>query len=108
MSVYASREYLPFSSPSLFVTNLTWCLGGTESQPLQQHQGMAAQDEKDPRLARISSSIRVIPDFPKKGFLLSLVGFEASLGFVDLALSRGFFLDGRDFVSGYNDVASRY
>jgi len=30
---------------------------------------MAAEDGQDPRLARISSAIRVIPDFPKPGIM---------------------------------------
>ncbi|KAJ0963425.1 hypothetical protein J5N97_028547 [Dioscorea zingiberensis] len=30
---------------------------------------MASQDDSDPRLARIASSIRVIPDFPKPGIM---------------------------------------
>ncbi|OAY51014.1 adenine phosphoribosyltransferase 1 isoform X2 [Manihot esculenta] len=67
--------------------------GGTESQPLQQHQGMAAQDEKDPRLARISSSIRVIPDFPKKGILFQdittlLLDTKAFKDTIDLFVDR--------------------
>ncbi|XP_068312680.1 adenine phosphoribosyltransferase 1, chloroplastic-like isoform X1 [Pyrus communis] len=32
-------------------------------------EAMAAEDGQDPRLARISSAIRVIPDFPKPGIL---------------------------------------
>ncbi|KAF2324276.1 hypothetical protein GH714_011561 [Hevea brasiliensis] len=66
--------------------------GGTESQPLP-NQGMAAQNEKDPRLARISSSIRVIPDFPKKGVLFQdittlLLDTEAFKDTIDLFVER--------------------
>ncbi|CAN6583114.1 unnamed protein product [Malus baccata var. baccata] len=32
-------------------------------------EAMAAEDGQDPRLARISSAIRVIPDFPKPGIM---------------------------------------
>lgn len=40
-----------------------------------QVRAMAAEDGKDPRLARISSAIRVIPDFPKPGTCCLLFNF---------------------------------
>ncbi|XP_057986879.1 adenine phosphoribosyltransferase 3 isoform X2 [Hevea brasiliensis] len=66
--------------------------GGNELQPLQ-NQGMAAQDEKDPRIARISSSIRIIPDFPKKGILFQdittlLLDTKAFKDTIDLFVDR--------------------
>ncbi|XP_009354102.2 LOW QUALITY PROTEIN: adenine phosphoribosyltransferase 1, chloroplastic [Pyrus x bretschneideri] len=40
-----------------------------KSEALKVEASMAAEDGQDPRLARISSAIRVIPDFPKPGIL---------------------------------------
>lgn len=34
---------------------------------MTNQQQMASQDERDPRISKISSVIRVIPDFPKPG-----------------------------------------
>ncbi|KDP41633.1 hypothetical protein JCGZ_16040 [Jatropha curcas] len=64
----------------------------SKSQPLQV-RGMAGQDEKDPRIERISSSIRVIPDFPKKGILFQdittlLLDTRAFKDTIDLFVER--------------------
>lgn len=43
-----------------------WLVSDSETVQVQE---MATEDAQDPRLARIASSIRVIPDFPKPGAL---------------------------------------
>ncbi|GKV20078.1 hypothetical protein SLEP1_g30250 [Rubroshorea leprosula] len=54
---------------------------------------MASQDDRDPRIARISSAIRVIPDFPKKGILFQdittlLLDIKAFRDTIDLFVER--------------------
>ncbi|XP_068312679.1 adenine phosphoribosyltransferase 1, chloroplastic isoform X2 [Pyrus communis] len=54
---------------------------------------MAAEDSRDPRLARISSAIRVIPDFPKPGILFQdittlLLDTKAFKDTIDLFVER--------------------
>lgn len=57
---------------------------------------MASQDDADPRLARIASSIRVIPDFPKPGILFQDI--------TTLLLQPKLFRDTIDlFVERYKD-----
>lgn len=41
----------------------------SDSEPAQVQEMAAEDDAQDPRLARIASAIRVIPDFPKPGAL---------------------------------------
>ncbi|XP_034208049.1 adenine phosphoribosyltransferase 1 isoform X2 [Prunus dulcis] len=58
-----------------------------------QVRAMAAEDGKDPRLARISSAIRVIPDFPKPGILFQdittlLLDTKAFKDTIDLFVER--------------------
>ncbi|GLT93575.1 hypothetical protein SLE2022_113640 [Rubroshorea leprosula] len=54
---------------------------------------MAAQGDQDPRIARISSAIRVIPDFPKKGIMFQdittlLLDTKAFRDTIDLFVER--------------------
>ncbi|KAM0937425.1 putative adenine phosphoribosyltransferase [Dioscorea sansibarensis] len=59
-------------------------------------RSMASQDDADPRLARIASSIRVIPDFPKPGILFQDI--------TTLLLQPKLFRDTIDlFVERYKD-----
>ncbi|KAM1246885.1 hypothetical protein ACFX13_043825 [Malus domestica] len=56
-------------------------------------EAMAAEDGQDPRLARISSAIRVIPDFPKPGILFQdittlLLDTKAFKDTIDLFVER--------------------
>ncbi|XP_050363110.1 adenine phosphoribosyltransferase 1-like [Argentina anserina] len=58
-----------------------------------QVQKMAAEDAQDPRLARIASSIRVIPDFPKPGIMFQdittlLLDTQAFKDTIDLFVER--------------------
>jgi len=68
-----------------------------------------AKDEQDPRLERISSAIRVIPDFPKPGFL-SLLPFSHNHLFSFPSFNNFFYpafvVCLRNFVSGHNNAAS--
>ena len=58
----------------------------------------------DDRIARIASTSRVIPDFPKPG---QAPGFWSSILEYMIELELIFRKNvGRDFVSGYNDVAA--
>ncbi|EEF52294.1 adenine phosphoribosyltransferase 1 [Ricinus communis] len=77
------RNYPP-ARPSLRCS-----AGGSDSQ----NQKMAAQDDKDNRIERISSSIRVIPDFPKPGILFQdittlLLDTKAFKDTIDLFVER--------------------
>ncbi|XWS21282.1 hypothetical protein CRYUN_Cryun30bG0042300 [Craigia yunnanensis] len=54
---------------------------------------MASQDEQDPRISKISSAIRVIPDFPKPGILFQdittlLLDTKAFRDTIDLFVER--------------------
>lgn len=54
---------------------------------------MASQGGQDPRLAKIASSIRVIPDFPKPGIMFQdittlLLNPEAFKDTIDLFVER--------------------
>ncbi|XP_044511597.1 adenine phosphoribosyltransferase 1-like isoform X2 [Mangifera indica] len=58
-----------------------------------QHQKMASDDGHDPRIGRISSAIRVIPDFPKPGILFQdittlLLDTKAFRDTIDLFVER--------------------
>ncbi|XP_021912598.1 adenine phosphoribosyltransferase 1-like isoform X2 [Carica papaya] len=64
-------------------------VGGDAAEDRQ----MAAEDGQDPRLARISSAIRVIPDFPKPGILFQdittlLLDVKAFRDTIDLFVER--------------------
>ncbi|XP_044475931.1 adenine phosphoribosyltransferase 1-like isoform X2 [Mangifera indica] len=58
-----------------------------------QHQEMASDDGQDPRISRISSVIRVIPDFPKPGIMFQdittlLLDTKAFRDTIDLFVER--------------------
>jgi hypothetical protein len=87
----------------------------SESQWKQDREMATADEQQDPRIARISSAIRVIPDFPKPGnYKVCLYCYSVLCLFVfyplliDLCLVFIVFFPGgdRDYVSGYNNVAS--
>ncbi|XP_044475932.1 adenine phosphoribosyltransferase 1-like isoform X3 [Mangifera indica] len=64
-----------------------WCCGTV------QHQEMASDDGQDPRISRISSVIRVIPDFPKPGIMFQdittlLLDTKAFRDTIDLFVER--------------------
>ncbi|XP_021284814.1 adenine phosphoribosyltransferase 1-like [Herrania umbratica] len=63
------------------------------SDSATNQQRMASQDGKDPRISKISSAIRVIPDFPKPGILFQdittlLLDVEAFRDTIDLFVER--------------------
>ncbi|RHN70364.1 putative adenine phosphoribosyltransferase [Medicago truncatula] len=83
---------LRFPSLSLTITNSTSSsirfnsIRSTSSQ-------MASKDSQDPRIARISSSIRIIPDFPKPGIMFQdittlLLDTKAFKDTIDLFVER--------------------
>ncbi|XP_065880661.1 adenine phosphoribosyltransferase 1-like isoform X2 [Euphorbia lathyris] len=89
------RKLQSISSPnySPLLPSLRCAGSGTDfHQPLLNPK-MAAQDEIDPRIKGISSSIRVIPDFPKPGILFQdittlLLDTKAFKDTIDLFVER--------------------
>lgn len=66
--------------------------------------GVAGAGNADPRIPRIASSIRVIPNFPKPGasLSLSLLGFSWRHGVIEM-----FGIGRRGNVPGHHDAAAR-
>lgn len=62
------------TTPSLsFVLRFSLCVPSSESRESEIIMaGTKEEDVKDPRIPKIASSIRVIPDFPKPGLLFFL------------------------------------
>ncbi|KAK6245933.1 hypothetical protein SCA6_009023 [Theobroma cacao] len=88
--------YSPLQPPELRLRNYQRALppllcSGSDSVTNQQQ--MASQDERDPRISKISSVIRVIPDFPKPGILFQdittlLLDIKAFRDTIDLFVER--------------------
>lgn len=83
---------LRFPSLSLTITNST--SSSIRLKPIRSTSSqMASKDSQDPRIARISSSIRIIPDFPKPGIMFQdittlLLDTKAFKDTIDLFVER--------------------
>ncbi|KAE8658858.1 Adenine phosphoribosyltransferase 1 [Hibiscus syriacus] len=66
---------------------------GSASDSVANRPKMASQDEQDPRISKISSAIRVIPNFPKPGIMFQdittlLLDTKAFRDTIDLFVER--------------------
>ncbi|KAJ7958246.1 putative Adenine phosphoribosyltransferase [Quillaja saponaria] len=87
----SSSSKLPLNLPQNYRTALaTLCSAGSGSR---QGPSMTSENGQDPRIARISSAIRVIPNFPKPGILFQdittlLLDTRAFRDTIDLFVER--------------------
>ncbi|MED6132247.1 adenine phosphoribosyltransferase [Stylosanthes scabra] len=92
ISKSSSSSLITLSTPSLISSPLrsTASASAADSSHLTE---MASNDAQDPRLPRISSAIRVIPDFPKPGIMFQdittlLLDTKAFKDTIDLFVER--------------------
>ncbi|KAL1310421.1 hypothetical protein HN51_053048 [Arachis hypogaea] len=90
ISKSSSSSLITLSTPLLISSPLRSIASASGSSQLNE---MASDDAQDPRLQRISSAIRVIPDFPKPGIMFQdittlLLDTKAFKDTIDLFVER--------------------